>query len=59
MTKTLALLMALTVTTLTFAADHAAPIVLGGNDLTSGIAGEGPLKLEEIKSWIANDKNPG
>jgi cytochrome c peroxidase len=57
MTKTLALLMALTVTTLTFAADPAAPILLGGNDLTSGIAGEGPLKLEEIKSWLANDKN--
>lgn len=57
MSKTLALLMALTVTTLTFAADPAAPILLGGNELTSGIAGTGPLKVEEIKSWLANDKN--
>lgn len=57
MSKTLALLMALTVTTITCAADPAAPILLGGNELTAGIAGEGPLKVEEIKSWLANDKN--
>lgn len=57
MKKTLALLMALTVSTVTFAADPAVPIVLGGNDLTSGIPGEGPLKIEQIKSWLENEKN--
>jgi cytochrome c peroxidase len=57
MKKTLALLMALTLSTLTFAADPAQPIVLGGNDLTSGIPGDGPLKIEQIKSWLENEKN--
>lgn len=57
MRKALALLMALTVTTVTFAANPAAPIMLGGNELTSGIPGQGPLTLEQIKNWLANDKN--
>lgn len=32
-------------------------VVLGSGDLLSGIPGEGPLKLSEIKTWLANPDN--
>lgn len=32
-------------------------IVLGGPELTSGIPGEGPLTLAEIRKWLADDAN--
>ena len=56
MSKTLALLMALTLSTACLAADPA-PFLLGGDELTGGIPGTGPLTVEQIKTWLANDKN--
>lgn len=32
-------------------------IVLGGDELTSGIPGDGPLTLAEIQTWLANADN--
>ncbi len=32
-------------------------VLLGSPELTAGIAGEGPLKLEEIQKWFADPKN--
>ncbi|WP_254507501.1 cytochrome-c peroxidase [Anatilimnocola floriformis] len=56
MSKALALLLTLTISTACFAADPAT-ILLGGDELTAGIPGQGPLTLEQIKSWLANEKN--
>jgi cytochrome c peroxidase len=42
------------------AAQQEAPsetVLLGTDELTSGIPGKGPLKLEEIQAWLANPKN--
>ncbi len=32
-------------------------VVLGETDLTSGIPGEGPLTMEQIQAWLADQKN--
>lgn len=32
-------------------------VLLGSPELTSGIPGEGPLKLAEIKAWLAKEEN--
>ena len=32
-------------------------VVLGESNLTSGIAGSGPLKLAEVEAWLAEDAN--
>ena len=32
-------------------------VLLGTAELTSGIPGEGPLKMEEVKEWLENDEN--
>ena len=32
-------------------------IQLGNDDLTAGIAGEGPLTMEQIEAWLANPQN--
>ncbi len=32
-------------------------VKLGVDDLTSGIPGDGPLKLSEVKAWLADPKN--
>ncbi|SFJ09054.1 cytochrome-c peroxidase [Planctomicrobium piriforme] len=32
-------------------------VVLGSGDLLTGIPGDGPLKLDEIKKWFADPKN--
>lgn len=34
-----------------------APVLLGGHELTAGIPGQGPLTIEQIKTWLANPKN--
>lgn len=34
-----------------------AKVLLGSGELTGGIPGSGPLKLEEIKTWLADPKN--
>lgn len=36
-----------------------APVLLGGDELTAGIPGKGPLTLEQIQTWLANPKNHG
>lgn len=59
MSKAFSLLIAFSVATLTFAADKppAAAVKLGSDELTAGIPGRGPLTPEQIKAWLANDKN--
>ncbi|REJ66947.1 MAG: cytochrome-c peroxidase [Planctomycetota bacterium] len=32
-------------------------VMLGSDELTSGIPGDGPLKLDEIKAWLADASN--
>lgn len=39
------------------AAEKSETVTLGDPSLTSGIPGQGPLKLEEINQWLANPKN--
>lgn len=38
-------------------ANDAEPIVLGGDELISGVPGAGPLTLKEIQVWLANADN--
>lgn len=33
------------------------PVLLGTAELTSGIPGKGPLKLEDVKRWLGNEAN--
>ncbi len=47
----------LTVMESPISADDAAQVTLGVDDLTSGIPGEGPLSLKEIKAWLADARN--
>jgi cytochrome c peroxidase len=37
--------------------EGAQTIALGSDELTSGIPGSGPLKLEEVEAWLADPKN--
>jgi cytochrome c peroxidase len=39
------------------AASKVEEVMLGSPELTAGIPGSGPLKLEEIKAWLDNPKN--
>jgi cytochrome c peroxidase len=40
-----------------YATEPTTSVVLGTSDLTSGIPGKGPLKLEEIKAFLENPEN--
>ncbi|MFA8018029.1 cytochrome-c peroxidase [Bremerella cremea] len=60
--KSMCLAMAIAAASLTLASGiHAAEssdtVVLGDPDLTAGIPGEGPLKLEELNKWLADPAN--
>lgn len=59
MSKAFSLLIAVCFVTLATAADKSPspPVKLGADELTAGIPGQGPLTLEQIKAWLANDKN--
>lgn len=39
------------------AAETAEKVKLGSADLTAGLPGKGPVKLAEIKKWLANEAN--
>lgn len=36
---------------------HAETVVLGESDLLTGIPGDGPLSVDEIKAWLVDDAN--
>lgn len=39
------------------AAELTQPVLLGGPELVSGIPGKGPLKLDDVKKWLADTAN--
>ena len=51
------ILVATVLATLLSAPSLAAKVQLGDDQLTSGIPGKGPIRVEEIKKWLANEDN--
>ena len=47
----------LTILVSSFDSVHAESVQLGGSELTTGIPGEGPLTLAELRDWLSDPRN--